>query len=202
MSDKQAERIQKLVENPNLNNWEKNFITSVNSYFQRHGRVSNKQWSTIQKIEANHSPEVIAQRQQWNDNFSDDMRQMWEMAMNYYEKNPPYYQDLVSKYRLSPEMIPTAKLYSKIVENNKYIQKVIKNTISEPLYEVGSLVQVRKTAKGSHYKFRNCIAMVVDNNGPVTSAVNGAKTYSILPFGESAPIKIQERWLKKKRGGK
>jgi hypothetical protein len=43
MSDKQAERIQKLVENPNLNNWEKNFITSVNSYFQKHGRVSNKQ---------------------------------------------------------------------------------------------------------------------------------------------------------------
>jgi hypothetical protein len=42
MSDKQAERIQKLVENPNLNNWEKNFITSVNSYFQKHGRVSNK----------------------------------------------------------------------------------------------------------------------------------------------------------------
>ena len=70
------------------------------------------------------------------------------------------------------------------------------------LYSVGSLVQVRRTAKGSHYRFRDCFALVVDNNGPVTSATKGARTYSILPFGESAPIKIQERWLKKKRGSK
>ena len=95
MSDKQAEKIQKLVENPNLNNWEKNFITSVNSYFQKHGRVSNKQWATIQKVEANYSPAVIAQRQAWISGFTDEMRQKWEIAMDYYENNPPYFQDLV-----------------------------------------------------------------------------------------------------------
>ena len=201
MSDKQAERIQKLVENPNLSNWEKGFITSVNSYFQKYGRVSNKQWSTIQKVEANHSPEVIAQRQEWNDNFDDEKRQKWELAMDYYENNPPYFQDLVHQYRTSPEMIPVEKLYNKIV-NNKYIQKVISVSHAEPLYDVGSLVQVRKVAKGPYYKFRECIALVVDNNGPVTSAANGAKTYSVLPFGQTAPIKIQERWLKKKRGSK
>ncbi len=201
MSEKQAERIQKLVENPNLNSWEKGFITSVNSYFQKHGRVSNRQWSTIQKVEANHSPEVIAQRQEWNDNFDDEKRQKWELAMDYYENNPPYFQDLVHQYRTSPEMIPVEKLYNKIV-NNKYIQKVISVSHAEPLYDVGSLVQVRKVAKGPYYKFRECIALVVDNNGPVTSAANGAKTYSVLPFGQTAPIKIQERWLKKKRGSK
>ena len=199
MSDKQSERLQKLVENPNLSNWEKGFITSVNSYFQKHGRVSNKQWATIQKVEANYSPEVIAQRQAWNSSFTDEMRQKWNIAMDYYENNPPYFQDLVTKYRLSPEMIPTAKLYSKIVEN-KYVQNVIATIQSEPLYEVGCLVQVRRTAKGPHYRFRDCIALVVDNSGPVTSATKGAKTYSILPFGETAPVKIQERWLKRKRG--
>ena len=199
MSDKQSERLQKLVENPNLSNWEKGFITSVNSYFQKHGRVSNKQWATIQKVEANYSPEVIAQRQAWNSTFTDEMRRKWDIAMDYYENNPPYFQDLVTKYRLSPEMIPTAKLYSKIVEN-KYVQNVIATIQSEPLYEVGCLVQVRRTAKGPHYRFRDCIALVVDNSGPVTSATKGAKTYSILPFGETAPVKIQERWLKRKRG--
>ena len=199
MSDKQAERIQKLVENPNLSNWEKRFITSVNSYFEKYGRVSNKQWATIQKVEANYSPEVIAQRQAWNDGFTDEMRQKWEIAMNYYENNPPYFQDLVHRYRTSPEMIPTAKLYAKIVEN-KYVQNVIATIQSEPLYDIGALVVVRRTAKGPHYRFRDCIALVVDNSGPVTSATKGAKTYSILPFGESSPVKIQERWLKKKRG--
>jgi hypothetical protein len=199
MSDKQAERIQKLVENPNLSNWEKRFITSVNSYFEKYGRVSNKQWATIQKVEANYSPEVIAQRQAWNDGFTDEMRQKWEIAMDYYENNPPYFQDLVHRYRTSPEMIPTAKLYAKIVEN-KYVQNVIATIQSEPLYDIGALVVVRRTAKGPHYRFRDCIALVVDNSGPVTSATKGAKTYSILPFGESSPVKIQERWLKKKRG--
>jgi hypothetical protein len=199
MSDKQAERIQKLVENPNLNNWEKSFITSINSYFGKHGRVSNKQWATIQKVEANHSPEVIALRQAWNDNFTDEMRRNWDIAMDYYENNPPYFQDLVSSYRVSPEMIPTAKLYHKIVEN-KYVQNVIATIQSEPLYDIGALVVVRRTAKGPHYRFRDCIALVVENSGPVTSATRGAKTYSVLPFGESSPIKIQERWLKRKRG--
>ena len=199
MSDKQSERLQKLVENPNLSNWEKGFITSVNSYFQKHGRVSNKQWATIQKVEANYSPEVIAQRQAWNSSFTDEMRRKWDIAMDYYENNPPYFQDLVTKYRVSPEMIPTAKLYNKIVEN-KYVQNVIATIQSQPLYEVGCLVQVRRTAKGPHYRFRDCIALVVDNSGPVTSATKGAKTYSILPFGETAPVKIQERWLKRKRG--
>ena len=95
MSDKQAERIQKLVENPNLNNWEKGFITSVNSYFQKHGRVSNKQWATIQKVEANYSPAVIAQRQAWKDGFTDEMR---ENNLSYCEIQPShrFYVDAAS----------------------------------------------------------------------------------------------------------
>ena len=199
MSDKQAERIQKLVESPNLNNWEKNFITSVNSYFQKHGRVSNKQWATIQKIEANYSPEVIAQRQAWYDNWSEDKQFRWQAALDYYDANPPYYQGLVARYENGG--IPTEKEYRKLVDN-KYVQNVIATIKAEPLYSVGSLVQIRRTAKGSHYRFRDCIALVVNNNGPVTSATKGARIYSILPFGESAPVKIQERWLKKKRGSK
>lgn len=199
MSDKQAERIQKLVENPNLNNWEKSFITSVNSYFQKYGRVSNKQWATIQKVEANYSPEVIAQRQAWKDSWSEEQQFQWQTALKYYSANPPYYQGLVARYEDGG--IPTEKEYRKLVDN-KYVQNVIATIKAEPLYSVGSLVQVRRTAKGSHYRFRDSIALVVDNNGPVTSATKGARTYSILPFGESAPIKIQERWLKKKRGSK
>jgi hypothetical protein len=199
MSDKQAERIRKLAENPNLNNWEKSFITSVDSYFQKYGRVSNKQWATIQKVEANYSPEVIAQRQAWNDNWNEEKQLQWQAALDYYSANPPYYQGLVARYEDGG--IPTEKEYRKLVEN-KYVQSVIATLQAEPLYSIGSLVQVRKTAKGGFYRLRNQFALVIDNNGPVTSATKGARTYSILPFGEPAPIKIQERWLKKRRGGK
>jgi hypothetical protein len=119
--------------------------------------------------------------------------------LDYYNANPPYYQGLIARYEDGG--IPTEKEYRKLVDN-KYVQNVIATIKAEPLYSVGSLVQVRKTAKGSLYRLRNQFALVVDNNGPVTSATKGARTYSILPFGESAPIKIQERWLKKKRGSK
>jgi hypothetical protein len=121
--------------------------------------------------------------------------------MKYYDQNPPYFSHLVARHLVSPETIPTQKDYNKVMDN-KYIQNVLNSIEAEPLYPIGSLVQVRKTARGTFYRLREQIAMVVDNNGPVTSAAKGAKTYSILPFGESSPIKIQERWLKKKRGGK
>ena len=85
MTDKREERIKKLIENPNLTDWEKGFLSSISSYMEKHNRISNKQWATVQKVEANYSPEVIAQRQAWNDNFSDDMRQKWNIAMDYYE---------------------------------------------------------------------------------------------------------------------
>tara|TARA_Y100000289_G_C3872736_1_gene124393 strand:- start:258 stop:716 length:459 start_codon:yes stop_codon:yes gene_type:complete len=152
-------------------------------------------------MEARYSPEVIAQRQEWFNNWNEEKAKNIRIAAEYYSHNPPYFENAVDSILSDSDFIPSKKLYSKMVDN-KYVQNVITTIESEPLYSVGSLVQVRKTAKGSHYRLRNQFALVVDNNGPVTSATKGAKTYSILPFGESAPIKIQERWLKKKRGSK
>lgn len=197
MTDKREQRLKKLLENPELNAWEKSFVVSIGEQFYRNGRLSNKQWATVQKVEANHSPEVIAMRHDWKDSWNDAKQASWSIALAYYKANPPYYGHMVDRYEGGG--IPTEKEYRKLV-NNKYVQNVIKTIASEPLYDVGSLVRVRRTAKGPHYKFRDVIALVIDNSGPVTSATRGAKIYSILPFGEQTPVKIQERWLKKKRG--
>jgi hypothetical protein len=197
MVDKREERIKKLLENPNLNDWEKGFLASVNIYMEKYSRISNKQWALVQKVEANYSPEVIAQRQAWNDDWSDEKQFQWETALNYYKANPPYFSSMILRYEDGGT--PTEKEYRKLVDN-KYVQNVIVTIQSKPLYDVGCLVQVRRTAKGPHYRFRDTIALVVTNDGPVISAAKGSKQYSILPFGETAPIKIQERWLKKKRG--
>ena len=82
---------------------------------------------------------------------------------------------------------------------NKFVQKVITTLESDPIFSIGALVQVRKTARGPSYFLRDRIAMVVANNGPVISAARGARTYTILPFGEPNTVDIQERYLKKKR---
>jgi len=199
MSDIQKERIEKFLERQDLSDWERNFATSISTYMVKHGRVSNKQWSTFQKAEAKYSPEVIAARQEWLAGWNEDKACHMKVAAEYYRANPPYFGDLAHRVLEDAKFIPTQKQYRAMVEN-KYVQNVISTIASEPLYPVGGLVRVRRTARGPAYRFRDCIALVVATDGPVLSAAKGAKSYSVLPFGEPAPITIEERYLKKKRG--
>ena len=199
MSDTQKIRIEKFLARTDISVSERSFGESLNSYWNRHNRITNGQWSAFQRMAARYSPEVIAQRQEWYDAWDEEKAKNIRIAAEYYSHNPPYFENAVGNILADENYIPSRKLYSKMVEN-KYVQTVIKTIAAEPLYGVGTLVQVTKTAKGSYWRLRDQIALVVDNSGPVTSATRGAKTYSILPFGETAPIKIQERWLKKKRG--
>ena len=121
------------------------------------------------------------------------------IAANYYRANPPYFGDLATKVIEDKSFIPSEKAYRKMVEN-KYVQKVIATVNTSPQFEVGALVQVRRTASKAAYKLRDRVAMVVANDGPVKSAAKGARTYTVLPFGESQTVQIEERYLKKKRG--
>lgn len=198
MSDSQATRIASFLTRQDISSSEKSFAESIHAFMSRKGRISNKQWSAFQRMEARYSPEVIAQRAQWYDAWSEEKADNIRIAAQYYRANPPYFEDLADKVLEDADFIPSEKQYRKMVDN-KYVQKVLLTMRSEPIFEVGALVQVRKTARGSSWLLRERNALVVANNGPVTSAAKGARTYTILPFGESNTVDIQERYLKKKR---
>jgi hypothetical protein len=199
MSDNQTAHLEKFLANEHISNSERSFGDSLVGSLKRFGRLSNRQWSAFQKMEARYSPEVIAQRKEWTNAWNSEKASNIKVAANYYRANPPYFANMVSKVLEDPKFVPSQKQYRAMVEN-KYVQKVLATIESEPLFAVGDLVQVRKTAKGGCWQLRNRNALVVANDGPVTSACKGARTYTILPFGESKTFDIQERWLKRKRG--
>ena len=199
MSDNQAARLQKFLANENISQSERSFGESLMGSMKKFGRLSNRQWSAFQRMEARYSPEVIAQRKMWTEAWNDTKLANLKVAARYYRANPPYFSDLADKILEDATFIPSEKQYRSMVEN-KYVQKVLATLETEPVFCVGALVQVRRTARGPIYGLRERIAMVVANDGPVTSAAKGARTYTILPFGESNTVSIQERYLKKKRG--
>jgi len=199
MSDNQSTHLEKFLANEGISQSERHFGESLMGSLRRFGRLSNRQWSAFQRMEARYSPEVIAQRKQWTDSWNEQKAADMKAAANYYQANPPYFSDLADKVLDDSEFIPSEKQYRAMVEN-KYVQKVLAMLKSEPIFPIGALVQVRKTARGIAWKFRERPALVISNEGPILSAAKGARTYTVLPFGESNTFDIQERYLKKKRG--
>jgi hypothetical protein len=196
MSAQQTARIEKLLENKDLNGSSRSFAESLQGSCKKWGRLSDKQWSAFERMEARFSPAVIASQKAWKDDWNEEKARKLKVAAEYYLLNPPYFGDAAKTIMEEETYIPSEKLYRKMVEN-KYVQKVLTIMAADALYPAGSLVKVRKTARSHAYAFRDRIAMVVSTDGPIRSAAKGAKGYTILPFGESRTIEIQERWLKK-----
>ena len=198
-------RIEAFLEREDITNWQRKFAQSIMEFFDKKGTLSSKQWSTFQSMEAQYSEEVIEARKEWYSQWNEDKANKLKIATEYYKNyvspqtGQKYFQSAVKRILSDEDYIPSRKQYAAMVEN-KYVSKIIEMINSKPQFEVGALVQVRRTASGKIYKLRDRVAMVVSNDGPVLSPAKGAKTYTILPFGESQTIEIQERYLKRKRG--
>ena len=195
----QGKRLETFLARTDIRDSERKFGDSLKEWFDKKGRLSQGQWSAFQRMEAGYKPEVLAQRQAWYDQWTEEKAKHLKIAARYYQANPPYFADLAARVLEDSEYIPSEKAYRKMVEN-KYVQKVITTINTPPQFPVGSLVQVRRTASKGAYKLRDRVAMVVANDGPVNSPAKGARTYTVLPFGESQTVQIQERYLKRKRG--
>jgi len=195
----QIQRITTLLARTDLTTSTRSFAESLHGSCKKWGTLTDKQWSAFQRMEARFSPKVMASQKAWKDAWNEEKASNLRIAAEYYLMNPPYFGDAANSIMKDKAYVPSEKLYRKMVEN-KYVQKVIATRAADALYPAGSLVKVRKTARKQAYRYRDRIAMVVSTDGPVYSAAKGAKTYTILPFGESATIQIQERWLKRHRG--
>ena len=194
----QIKRLDTFLALSDISKSERSFGESLHGSVKKWGKLTPKQWSAFERMEARHGPEVKASRKAWNDAWNDEKARKLKVAAEYYLHNPPYFGDAARSIMADETYIPSEKLYRKMVEN-KYVQKVLATLEADALYPAGSLVKVRKTARRASYNLRDRIAMVVSTDGPVKTAAKGAKTYVILPFGESATVEIQERWLEKHR---
>jgi len=179
--------------------WEKDFLTSIKQGIQRYGSLTGKQESILQRIETSKDPAIIAQRQDWKANYSDERRAKMKIAAQYYLNNPPYFGELARRVLNDDAFIPTEKQYRSMVEN-KYVQKVLDNMNSVPKFAVGTMAKFRQNGAPINSKHSNKMVMIIDYPDKVAGAAKGAVPVTVLPVGSSEVLETEVRWLKKARG--
>ena len=176
--------------------WDHNFLGSVLEQNRSRGELSHRQLEILEKIESRHSDEMLARRENWASNYTEEMADRMRVAAEYYAANPPYYADLARSVLHTEGFIPTEKQYRTLTEN-KYAAKVLQAHFAAPAFPVGSKVAARANAPYG-LKGKKGFVMKTDAK-PVTNAARGTKVYMILPIGEATPVFCEERHLKRGR---
>jgi len=180
--------------------WAMDFIPSLEGQLLAGRDLSPRQKEILAKVEARHSAEAQAARDNWASTFTSEMREKMCIAARYYLANPPYFRELAKKALEDDAFVPSERAYKKMVEN-KFATKVIESTFSKPKFNPGSHVTLRTNASTSGlWSVRGKTGVVIKPGAkPVTSAARGSKVYSVLFFGQATPSFVEERWLKKAR---
>jgi hypothetical protein len=199
------ERLSNLQEKKELlSDWERAFLESVGSQFDKKGNLSARQVETLEKIEKKVSPEAMNAREQWIENYTQIERSRAKVIAEYYKKTE-YFQSLVRSILEDPEFVPEEEKYKKMA-NNKYALRVLTEYYAEPKYPNGSLVNLRTTADyllRSGIGDKHCVVIASGNQvGISSSSAKGAKLYKILPFGCAKIFQVEERFIKKAKKSK
>lgn len=172
----------------------KTFLDSLMNYYNAYGGLTPKQLEALKDVEGSVVERASAEHNDWIKEYDEEKRRTAKICAQYYSAHPPYYESVSKSILNDPGFVPTRKQYVSMCQN-AYTKKVLAATNDEPLYENGQMVMGRKTAPR---QICNKLCTVVSSNDrPVTSAAKGAKTYLVLPIGESKPIECEERHLKK-----
>lgn len=194
-------RLKKLIEITDLNEWTKDFLESISDYYKRKGSISEKQMKVFEKIECQHSDEARARREAWHDSYNDEMRDIAKVCANYYLKSG-YFVNLATSVIEDDDFIPSEKAW-KAMCSNKYAMKVRDAAFGIPKFAVGSMIMVRKSTPGGgatlehhRYKVGTDLAIVISNDEPVVSACRGNRAYKIVFVGDSTAQFAEERDLR------
>lgn len=189
-------RIQNIRTKDGLSDWEKNFLESIETYFAHKNGLTAGQYSAFKKIENKYSDTAIAERDEFEKSFTDEMRSNMKIVASIYKnKSSPYYRDFYNKILADDKFIPTKAQWDKFM-NNKYAEGYLKNVKGTPKFKVGDTVCPSSHDKSERYK----TAIIIDNEGVLPDTHGeGGKKYTILPYGQTNTLIIEERQLKFQR---
>ena len=194
------------------NQWASGFVTSLSLQVQGGRDLSDKQIKTLEKIESEYSDEAIAALATWEQDYrtvgtdenypAHSPCEIMKIAAHYYSAQPAgYFRNLVDRVLDAREVFtPSRKQYAKMAQN-KYAQKAVTATLSDPKYAAGSFVALRSSAPWQVRQAaasKPCVVIKTDA-APVTAAARGTKKYSILPIGGVKPLIVEERHIKTAR---
>ena len=191
------QRLENLIERiEDENSWDFGFASSLRDQTKEGRTLSPRQTEILEKIEGNHSDEVLAVNERWSAEWDADKAQRLQIVAAYYYRNG-YFQNIVASAMADPEWIPTPKQYSAIT-GNKFAQAVLANSLDEPKFTIASMVEFRKAGR-VRYALRGKPALILRVLPEVQTHAKGGKRYEVLPVGQSIPIICEERDLKKAR---
>mgnify|MGYP003147512263 FL=1 len=198
-----VKRIENLLKSDKLSGWEQGFCESIHNQLNRGRKLSSKQINLIHKIEGNVAKLVIGY-DQWIKQWDEEKRKVWNIALDYYQRERIYFQAEVYKRKDNPEYIPPQRTFKKITEN-KYAQKIINELTKKPAFDPGSMVAIRSGCDARDLgllhsqmkELKSVPLFVMAALDSVGAAAKGSREYTILPAGWTKTIKVQERYIKK-----
>lgn len=187
------ERIKNLLTKTGLSDWEKQFLQSIEGYFSAKNGLTPGQYLAFKKIEAKFTDEAIAARDEFAKSFSEEKRSdMKIVAQVYNSHSSRYHVHIYSKILEDDNFIPTSEQWEKFM-NNKYSLGYLNNVKSQPKFNVGD------TVAPSHFDktemFKKAIVLEANSELPTTHA-SGGKKYTILPYGDTKTLVVEERLMK------
>jgi len=191
-------RTRRLRDKADLSSNVLSFIRSLALSYKRNDGITEKQYQAFMKVEKAYFDSIIESRDpNWVENYNAEKREKARIIAEYYVQNPPWYGDVSHKILTIDDFIPPEPQYKKMVEN-AYSEKVLASHYSEPRFQVGDYVSLRKQHKSGIEKMDDGIFAVLQvAPEAVSTAAKGTKKYKILPMNSVETYIVEERWLKK-----
>ena len=181
-----GERLQELLERVTDvgDSFKANMLRSFNEQYKNGRILSPRQTELLNEWEQLFSDERIVDAiLQYKEDYaqSEEMQNLFKLAMQYYRDNPPYFSAVISKYRDWYEddenegklYIPAHQTFIKMTQN-RHFDSYKKELLTLPRYSPGELVEGRqgKSLSGNLY-------MIVQPTGRARGA-RGSKEYLSL----------------------
>tara|TARA_R110002110_G_scaffold15567_4_gene69526 strand:- start:5175 stop:5858 length:684 start_codon:yes stop_codon:yes gene_type:complete len=155
-------------------------IESFNDQYRNGRTLSPRQTDLLNEWEAQFSDDHINALIQYKEQYagSEQMQNLFKLALQYYKDSPPYFSAVISKYRdWHQDDANEGKLYIPLhhtfikMTQNRHFQSYRKELLTLPRYSPGDLVEGRqgKSLSGNLY-------MIVQPTGRARSA-RGSKEY-------------------------
>ncbi len=195
------------------------FLNSIKKQV-KNKTLSPGQRKYLEDIESNCSTAKIEEADAWVLNYNDDLREIAVICAEYYENAPDgqsYFRETRRKVIDNPKGHVLSKKDFTRMCMNKYADKVIRESQSDPRFVKGQMVQLRasnridmyptetREERTRYYKMyrqaargEKVMGMILEVNArPIYRSTVGGKVYKVLPIGDSNPIFACEKDLKK-----
>ena len=192
--------------------WDRSFLESILEQLVKGRDLSVKQKQTLGKVMARNNESAQANHENWTEVYETEYKTDARVLASYHT-HQPYYKPMSADILSGkvPERSKFLRMY-----DNKYSKKVLSQYRADAKYDVGDYLKAR--ANFSTYKniefpsdmvwaeqnkvvqsFSKRGGFVLNIESEIRSAAKGAKRYKLLPIGETMPVIVEERYLKKSR---